>query len=322
MIIFLYGADTFRSRRLLQEMKNKFIKDVDADAQSLTWLDGQNATLAEISEKINTGSLFVKKRMVIIENIFKNKRDKVLNELADYLKKFTKDDDNVIILRDAEINTKDKPLRAEMKKLFAFLSQQPYVQEFKTLSNSQLLLFVKQEAVRLHKKINASAASLLISLTGGDLWLIAGEIKKLAHYTNEEEITPEVIREVTPGNFSEDIFALTDALSTRDKTLAAKLLTEQYEAGLSDDYILTMLIRQFKILLQIKAALENQISANDLAAHLKIHPFVAKKGVWQAKNFSIADLKNYLNALIRLDFFNKTGQSDLKTELTLLIAKL
>ncbi len=73
MIIFLYGADTFRSHRLLQEMKNKFVKDTDHDANSLNVLDGQTTTLKEIGEKINTGSLFVKKRMIIITNVFKNK---------------------------------------------------------------------------------------------------------------------------------------------------------------------------------------------------------------------------------------------------------
>jgi len=322
MIIFLHGVDTFRSRRLLQEMKKKFIKDVDIDAQSLTWLDGQTATLVEISEKINTGSLFVKKRLVVIENIFKNKKEKIFTELANYLKKFIKGDDNIIIFRDEEINTKDKPLRAEAKKLLTFLNKQQYVQEFKALSNSQLLSFIKKESSQYQKNINAPAASLLINLTSGDLWLIAGEIKKLSSYVSGSEITLAAVKEMTPGSFSEDIFALTDALSARNRTLTARLLAEQYEAGLSDEYLLTMLIRQFKILLQIKEALDNQISVTNLAAYLKLHPFVAKKGILQAKNFKTTDLKNYLNILISLDFSNKTGQGNLATELTLLIAQL
>ena len=47
-----------------------------------------------------------------------------------------------------------------------------------------------------------------------------------------------------------------------------------------------------------------------------------KKGALQAKNFSAASLKNYLDRLIQLDFGNKTGKGDIKTELTLLISGL
>lgn len=325
MIIFLYGGDTFRSRRMLQEMKNKFVKDVDPDSQSLSVIDGQKAGLEEISEKINTGSLFVKKRLIIIENIFKTKKEKIFLALTDYLKKLASgddNDDNIIIFWDEELDTKDKPVKAEPKKLFAFLSKQKYVQRFDPLSNAQLLAFIKKEAGRFQKDINTGAASLLINLTGGDLWLIAQNIKKLSFYTSQKIIIEADVKEMVPSFFSEDIFAFTDALSTKNRTLAARLLEEQMAAGLSDEYLLAMLIRQFKILLQIREALDKKLGPNDLASQLRLHPFVAKKGSLQAKNFSAVILKKYLNYLINLDFLNKTGQGDIKTELTLLISNL
>lgn len=320
MIISLYGADNFRARRLLQEMKKKFIKDTDPDSQSLVVLDGQTATLKEISEKINTGSLFVKKRLIVIENIFKNKKEKIFIELADYLKKFTNSEDLIIIFIDEELA--DKSLKADAKKLFSFLKKQKYVQEFPALSNSQLLSFIKKEANSYGKDISAAAGSTLINLCQGDLWLITSEIKKVAFSTSDKMISEAAVKEMTAGSFSEDIFALTDALSAKNKALAIKLLEEQYAAELSDEYLIAMLIRQFKILLQIREALDNRVSPNDLATRLNIHPFVAKKGSLQANNFSAATLKNYLNHLIRLDFLNKTGGADIKTELTLLISGL
>jgi len=322
MIIFLYGADTFRSRRWLQELKDKFTRDIDPDASSLSWLDGQALTIAEISEKINTSSLFVKKRLVVVENIFKNRRDKIFSELSDYLKKFSRGEDNVIIFRDEELNSKDQPLKTEAKKLFSFLSQQPYSQEFKTLSDSQLMSFIKKEAESYGKKISAPAASLLINLVGNDLWSIASDLKKLSFYAAGQTITPAEVETIISGWYDENIFGLTDALSAKNKKLAVSLLTEQYAAGLSDEYLIAMLIRQFKILLQIRVALDNRMNPADFAAKLKLHPYVAKKGAGQAKNFTAESLKNYLNRLIQLDFANKTGRSDVKTELVLLISGL
>jgi len=322
MIIFLYGADTYRSRRLLQEMKKKFIKDTDPDSQSLNLVDGQTTNLKEIAEKINTGSLFVKKRLIIIENIFKNKKEKIFSELAAYLQKFSGSEETIIIFTDEDLDGKNKSLKADAKKLFTFLGKQKYVQEFKLLSGLQLLNFIKKEAQNYKKEISTAAASTLINLTGGDLWQVASEIKKLSFHAADKTISENEVKEMVTGSYSEDIFALSDALSTRNKTLALKLLEEQYAAGLSDEYLIAMLIRQFKILLQIREALDNKISPNDLANQLKIHPFVAKKGTLQARNFNALSLKNYLNNLINLDFLNKNSQTDIKTELTLLISSL
>jgi DNA polymerase-3 subunit delta len=295
MIIFLYGADTFRSHRLLQEMKAKFTKDVDPDAQSLSLIDGQSATLKEIGEKINTGSLFVKKRLVIIENIFLNKKTKIFAELANYLKRFSQADDNILIFLDEELNSKEKPLKIEAKKLFTFLKKQKYTQEFPLLSNVQLLNFIKKEASHYHKEMGAAAASYLINLASGDLWIIAREIKKLAFYTAAKIITENDVKELCASSVNEDIFALTDALSARNKGAALKLLAEQYQAGLSDEYLIAMLIRQFKILLQIRTAFDHKLNQAEITSQLKLHPYVIKKGLLQVKNFSVPDLKNYLN---------------------------
>jgi DNA polymerase-3 subunit delta len=307
---------------MLQEMKNKFIKDIDKESNSLNVLDGQTVTLKEIGEKINTGSLFVKKRLVIIENIFKNKKTKLFAELVDYLKKFSAGDDNIIIFIDEELNSKEKPLKVDAKKLFTFLSKQKYAQEFKTLSNIQLLNFIKKEAGSYKKEMGAAAASLLINLTGGDLWTIASEIKKLSFFSSARLISEQAVKELCADTVSDDIFALTDALSVKNKSQALKLLEEQYAAGLSEEYLIAMFVRQFKILLQIRTAIDTNLSQLEMTSQLKLHPFVIRKGLSQAKNFSADNLKQYLNQLIGLDFSNKTGRSQIKTELMLLISSL
>lgn len=322
MIIFLHGADTFRSRRLLQEMKNKFIADTDKDAGSLILVDGRETSLKDLSEKINTGSLFVKKRLVVVNDIFKNKKTGIFTGLTDYLKKFTQAEEIIIIFIDGEIGGKENSLKADAKKLFAFLARQKFVQEFKPLNNLQLMAFIKKEASQYGKEFLAKAAARLLVTSGGDSWIIASEIKKLAFYSQANIITEKDVDELCVGSISEDIFALTDALSAKNKAGALKLLEEQYAAGLSDEYLISMLIRQIKILLQIRDLLDSNADQNMISNKLKLHPYVIKKGLAQARNFSSATLKNILDRLIHLDFANKTGLSQIKTELMLLIAEL
>lgn len=323
MIIFLYGDDTFRSHRFRRELQDKFTRDIDPNSISLTVIDGQTAGLSDIAEKLGAGSLFVKKRLVLIENIFKNKKEKIFTELADYLIKISEKTDgneNVIIFHDNDISK--KPLKAPAKKFYSLLLKQDYSQEFKILTGNQLLSFIKKEAANWEKKISAPAANELVNRTGGDLWLVSASIKKIAFSSNDETITTENVKEMVVGSFDENIFGLTDALSTQNVGLAVKILEEQYGAGIEDEYILTMLIRQFKILLQIKAAINSGLSQAALASELKIHPYVAKKGITQIRYFSDAALKSGLDKLIRIDWQNKTGQSDIRTELTLFLSSL
>ena len=73
MIIFLYGEDTYRSRQKLNELKLKFIKDVDARGNNIKLINAEIAGLNEINEAFSASSLFVSRQMVIIENVLKNK---------------------------------------------------------------------------------------------------------------------------------------------------------------------------------------------------------------------------------------------------------
>jgi len=327
MIIFIYGPDTYRSRQKLNELKSKFVSEIDTSSQSLIVLDGKTTTLKEISEKINTGSLFVKKRMVIIEDIFENKSDKLLGELAVFLKKRSEatasDEDNIIIFRDSDLNNKEKKLKKEGQKLFTFFLAQKYVQEFKNLSSSQIAEFIRKAAKNLDRKIEATAISTLITRTNSDLWRISSELHKLAMaISNGAEISNQEVKNQVVGTYDENIFNLTDAISIRNKKTALTLLEEQYLAGVSEDYILVMLIRQFKILLQIKSASVANLSSSQIASQLKINPYVVKKSLPQAMGFTLEILKDYLNQLISLDFANKTGQKEIKAELALFVAKL
>ena len=200
--------------------------------------------------------------------------------------------------------------------------KQKYVQEFKLLQDASLFSFIKKEASSYGKDISRDAANELVKRSGGDLWLTTQGIKKASLSSPEKIIESAQIKEMTSAAFSEDIFSFTDAIGAKNKKLSLKILEEQYAAGVSDEYLIAMLIRQFKILLQLNTASQTKLTPDKIAADLKLHPFVVKKGLAQAKNFTKNQLLNYLNKLINLDFSNKTGGVDLKTEITLLIANV
>lgn len=322
MIIFLYGADAYRSKTALKIIKEKFIREIDPSESSLSFVDGQNAELKTIISKLNTGSLFTKKRLSIIENVFKNKKSSIFSGLESYLQNLEKDEGNIVVFHEEPSNEKLKPLNKEGKKFFDFLTKQKYSQEFKVLRGDALLVFMKKEAQSYGKEISLSAAKLLASYFGDDLWSISREIKKLAFSYPEKIISLEAAKLSAKESFEEDIFAFSDAISAKDKKTAYSLLEKQRAAGLSDEYLLSMINRQIKILLLVKDEAKKTSDATKIASTLKLHPYVVKKSLAQIKNFEEKNLKNLFNRLVEIDFLNKSGKSQLENELSLFVSEL
>jgi len=344
MIIFFYGQDSYSSRLKLNELKDKYLREVDKLGSGLNVIAGAKATFGEIAAAISPSSLLSKKRLIIIEDIFASKDAAIFEPLPEYLKN-KQPDDNIVIFWESNLiikkfkgkpaamlldsSGKDKPLNKKQSELYKFLSGQKYAFSFNLLSNTQLANWVRKQAAARGGKISAKAADTLVGLVGSDGWQISNELDKLLNYkaagkltAGEVEIDIQDVQNLVQGNFSENIFALTDALSLKNKALAARLLGERIEAGLPGSYLLNMFTRQFRILLQIKQALESGSSQRQLAGQLKLHPFVAQKGVEQAHHFTLPVLKNILSRLVEIDFKVKSGRGDYLTGLNMLIARL
>jgi DNA polymerase-3 subunit delta len=330
MIIFLCGEDTFRSRRKLNELKEKFLREVDPSGNSLTALDGATASVEKINEAVNPASLLSKKRMIIIENIFLNKGKLIFSQLAFYFKT-KKTEENIIVFWDSAID--GKKLSQDRKELFKFLSKAKYTQEFKALSNTEAISWTKKEVELRGGKISREALLVFTSLLGSDLWQIDNEIDKLLNYKLSQKlalaangrvtsIETEDIKNLVSGQFNERIFALTDAISNKNKKEAARLMEDQLGGGLGESYLLNMIVRQFRILLQIRQALDAGLTPRKIINLLKLHPFIVQKGVNQARNFSLNSLKNIFTQLTRIDYLMKSGQADAKTMLSLFLAAI
>jgi len=329
MIIFLYGEDTFRSRRKLNELREKFLREIDKTGASLSLIDGEKAAIGEINGAIAPLSLLAKKRMIVIENIFSNKSKTIFKELNEYFNS-KRSDENIVIFWDGKID--EKKLSAEKNKLFKLLNKSKLVQNFKSLSNTEIINWTKKEIEERGGKISREALYILTSLASGDLWQIDNDITKLLNYktgqqlklgkSESTEITDEDVKNLVSGQVNENIFALTDALASKNKKMAAKLLEDHLAAGLTEGYLLNMIIRQFKTLLQIRQAIDSGFTSRKIITLLKIHPYVAQKGIGQVRNFSLDQLKKILSELIKIDYLMKSGQVDAITSISLLIVKI
>jgi DNA polymerase-3 subunit delta len=86
--------------------------------------------------------------------------------------------------------------------------------------------------------------------------------------------------------------------------------------------LLGMIVRQFRILIQVKELTERGLSQQDIATRLKLHRFVVQKAVRQAMNFSLEQLEVIYQKLLDTDMAIKTGQMDEVLALDMLVVGL
>ena len=95
--------------------------------------------------------------------------------------------------------------------------------------------------------------TLLAEYVGNDLFALENEINKLVGYAHGQTITTHHVDIMVHAQFDTLIFHFTDALCSGNARKAYKLLADQLESGAHELYVLTMLSRQFRIMLLLKA---------------------------------------------------------------------
>jgi len=323
MIIFLYGEDTYRSSQKLQQIITKFKKEVDETNLNLSILDGASLKFEEFNQQVKAAPFMARKRMVVIKNLISlNKSKEIQKEIVNLLtEEFTKPkEDNIIVFWEAVSQPKDK----RKDQLWKRLAQEKFAEEFKMLTAAQIHQWITNEIKKRQGQIDKAAIPLLAATIGNDLWQTSNEIDKLISYKTGQEITKEDIEALVKAKFDDDIFKLVDSLSNKNKKLAFKLIADQIDSGANEMYLLSMLIRQFRILLMIKALQQDNqlINKSQIASKLKIHPFVAQKSLSQVRNFTLEQLKHIYHRLLEIDLKIKTSNAKAKTLFDLFIAQI
>ncbi|MCH8049046.1 hypothetical protein IIC44_03040, partial [Patescibacteria group bacterium] len=152
---------------------------------------------------------------------------------------------------------------------------------------------------------------------------LAKEILKLAtfkHSSLKREITKDDVFLLVSKPLEPKIFSTIDAISTKNRKLATKLLSEHLFEGESPIQLLSMFAWQFRILLSQKDLMEKGVSAGEIAQKLKLHPFVAKKNFIAAKLCSLIELKEIYKRIFSLDIAFKTGRGNPDQLLYLFVA--
>jgi DNA polymerase III subunit delta len=299
MIYLIYGPDIFRAKQFLDQLKS----DLVASGATSQTVDGSSLSVEKLDTILQPQQLFSQKQLVIIKNPLSNKQKTVSAHLVTALESVDQD----LALAIWEQNNLDK--RSALYKKCRQLAE---IHEFSLLKPGELLAWLKKYCLQHNINIHHQALVKLLQ-KNTDTFALINELNKLKTYS-DNNITPEMVEQLTPGQSTEIIFDLTDQLGHKNGRAYLTAL-ELLKKGEDQFKILGALATHIHNLLLLKEALDNRCSISQVQTISGLHPFVIKKSVSQLKNFSQAELKQLYHTIAAADWHLKSGQGDFAGEM-------
>ncbi|SJZ95612.1 DNA polymerase III subunit delta [Garciella nitratireducens] len=323
-LYLFYGEEQYFCEKIIKVLEQYAINTSFKDF-NYEYMEGDSISIQRIENACETLPFMDERRMVIVKNFpyfqggkVSKEEEKQIEYLSDYIKRMP----NSTCLIFWQIEEIDR-----RKKLFQVIKKIGLVLDFQKLNAYALRQWINYYFKKKGKKIKKDALDFFIENSDylsknstKTLIDILNEIHKIIDYVGDkEEILVEDIKKILPKRLENDIFKLVDAIGQRDKKIALKLLNDMLKEGENGLKILSMIARQFRILIQCKELKKRGYTPNEIANKLSLMPFIIKKGILQANYFEEKKLCQAIHSILDMDFKIKTGKIDDKLALEMLI---
>jgi len=319
-VYVLYGPESFLAEEFLSVARKEMI-DPEFSDLNVSVYDCAETSLGDILQDAETLPFMGEHRLVIARQAYfltgskpPSKVESDPDALLAYLQNpppYT----TLILHTDAE-------KLDERKKLVKTLKQKARVIPFVLLKDAELYGWVERRAGKYRVSIRREQVMKLVERAGSELRLLDKELEKLALFVGDGGvITDPVIEALAARTLEQDVFALIEQVASGRLDKALRMLYDSMKTGEEPIKLLSLLARQFRMLLQVRQLAPRGYSQQQMAGMIKMHPYAVKKAMEQARSFSEESLKRLLLILAEDDFRMKSGQVDKRLALELFIAR-
>ena len=331
MFYILHGPDDFSLREELGRIKDG-LGDREALASNTTFFEGKQVGLNQLMDACMALPFLGTHRLIIVEGLLSrssntSKGDEDETEEGRSPKKgkgerkALKDcvggmpPSTVLVLVDGEVN--------KTTALFKGLAPLAQVKEFPLRRGRELREWIKGRVRQGGGTISSDAVNMMASMVGENLWVLASEIEKLLVYTAGRHIDQEDVEEVVSYAREANVFAMVDAIIEGRSARAASLLHLSLEEGAAAPYLLFMITRQLRLLVQSKELSMQRCRRAEIKSRLGISKdFILDKALEQGHHYSMERLEHVYRQLLETDRSIKRGLMKGEMALDLLIADL
>ncbi len=314
MFYILHGKDGYSRKQTLAKLRGKLGDPAMMDLN--TTIFDKPPTFTTLRQSCDAMPFLTKSRLIIVHNLLLGKPSKEMTKaLKAYLPNLP-DSSKLVFMEAGNV-----PRNNAIGKLAAS-SKNGYIKQFDEMKGGQVTRWVTNYVQGQNGRISSHAAHVLATETEGNLQLLTNELEKLLIYKNGETIESVDVALLSPYAAEASIFDLVDTIGNRNGKGAALLLHKKLSEGTDPFFLFAMIIRQFRLLIQVKETAVSGLKPPAIAKELRMHKFVAGKMYQQSGSFTLPQLEQIYRHLLEIDIGVKTGKNDMVTALSVLMATL
>ena len=328
MIYLFHGDEEFGRSERIAALKARLGDLVEINTVTL---DGRRLTREELLHHCDVPPFLGDFRLVIVNDLLtgqekskgpNGKQSAAAKQYIDWLVQYlpTIPDTTMLVLNESKkISARNAVLKAVNK-----MGERGEVRLFETpqLRRGELAGWVAKRAREMGIHLDRGVAEDLATFIGPNLRLINSELEKLSLYVGDRVITKADVAMMCPYAREASIFDMVDALANRRTATAFRLLAQMRGQGAHPLYLLTMIVRQYRILLQVKDYVAQGMRKDEIASALHLHPFPTGKAINQSRNYTPRQLESIYDRLLETDVAIKTGKLEANLALDMLVVEL
>ena len=294
-VYLLFGEEGYLKRQYRDRLTRALLPE--GDTINYACYEGKGTEIREVIDLAETMPFFAEIRLIVFENtgFFKSGG----NDLADYIKEMP--ESACFLFVENEVDKRSR--------LYKTVKAKGRAVELGFQDEGTLKRWVAGIVRNENRQAGEQTIAYFLNKTGTDMENITKELEKLFCYTlGRDTITKEDVDAVCVTQISNHIFDMVDAVAQKKQRRALELYYDLLALKEPPMRILFLMIRQYRILLQVKGLLKSGYGRKEIASKAGLHPFVAGKYMDQAKHFPTKELRAILEEGAVLEQSVKTGK--------------
>ncbi|MBQ8322140.1 MAG: DNA polymerase III subunit delta [Clostridia bacterium] len=195
---------------------------------------------------------------------------------------------------------------------------------FEKSTDNQLYSWLKKHFDARGVSVTLDTVRALVFRSGHSMNVLYTEVEKLtalALARGRDYVTVDDVNEVSASTPESETFALSNAITERNKQKAYAALEELKIRRVDPGAVMGMVARTYDELLSVAMLLEEGKNLSDIESLLKMNPYKVKIHAAAAKRYSAKRLADITNELARVDAGSKFGGVSGYTAIEIFISK-
>lgn len=284
------------------------LKTLKKDIDNVITFNMEENTIDEILEEASYYSMFNEEKCVIVKNAkffasFKKEETKKAKEEAEKLLKYLEQENKttrLIFILNGKVDTK--------KKIYNLINENKNVYISSAMTKTDMKNTLNKIVVDNKYTIEDRSLWHIINNSLGNFDLAFNELNKIfTYYSKPGAIIYEDVVALTSKTMEENNFRLVDSIIAKNLELSLKYLEEAKILKVEPNIIISLIYREFKLMLSTLLYEENKYNTRDILSNLKLAEWQLNKIKTNLRNYKKEEIKEEIVKLSNLDYKCKSG---------------